>query len=297
MPESKTLDDRTTLFLCLCSSVGCGITQSVSHESLAEPGNVVQGAWIPRALYYRHQKLDKHLLDMASEVDNIQAMGSAVIMRTLSWSSSITANQLVLDVPDDVGDGGRQNELQEEEPVGDARNAVDPDQNSLVGDMTVHLEQATADLDHIFTTVNQHILSFSTRRPLIFQPAPDAASSVVHFRDLAPPSKPNTGLLRLKLRESCNDTILSHEIHMTNALVSLSSFSDVDVPEFAATYAKVVQRVREEILRIFEIKATEWNRQLHYIQQRIPDPIQHYEEKIVDTGMSQCCQLSNWESD
>jgi hypothetical protein len=286
MPQSKILDDGSEVFLCSCDSVGCGKIDAISQESLAEPPTITQGAWITRALYYRHQKLDELLSDMVSDVDSAEAMGGAVIMRTLSRSSSMTSHRTGSFVaPDD--DTGRPPATtyvssEREHPERCSTNAVD--YSSDVDEITERLERAAEDLDHISTIVNQRILSFSARRPLVFHSFPEASSSAVPLNGRASYTKPNTGLLRLKQGEPCNSAVLTHEIHMTNALISLSFLSDVDVPDFMATRTKVVQRVREEIQRVAEIKAAEWNRQLYFIQQGIPDPIPRHDSNTVDTG-------------
>ena len=86
-PRSLTMDQRC-FFVCVTR----GKIDAILQESLAEPPTVTQGAWITRALYYRHRKLDELLSDMVSEVDSAEAMGGAVIMRTLSRSSSMSSS-------------------------------------------------------------------------------------------------------------------------------------------------------------------------------------------------------------
>jgi len=83
MVQSRLLEDGTQVYLCVCTSVGCGRAEVVSQLSLADPPNVERGAWISRALYYRHQQLDGMLCDITLE-ECAQAIGNATIMRTLS---------------------------------------------------------------------------------------------------------------------------------------------------------------------------------------------------------------------
>ena len=289
MPQSKILDDGSEVFLCSCDSVGCGKIESISQKSLAEPPTLTQGAWITRALYYRHQKLDELLSDMISEADNAEAIGGVTIMRTLSRSSSMTSRSFV--VPNDNREHPPAANYvpSDRTHLEDCNNAVD--RSSDVGEITLHLEHAAEDLDHISTTINQRILSFSACRPLVFHSSPEPTSSSVPLHGHDSNTKPNTGLLHLKQGEPRNSAILTHEIHMTNALISLSFLSDVDVPDFMVTRAKVEHRVREEIQRVAEIKAAEWNRQLYYIQQGIPDPMSRHDDNTVDTGMPLPCRF------
>jgi len=237
------------------------------------PPTVVHGAWLSPTIYYRHQQVDRALLDLSSLQDSSESMGNEIIMRALSQSSSLTSQHMgemgFGNQDDDAassssqdGSTGRQGveeQGNQEDQAEDNRSGEDGDNDST---MTGALEEAVTDLSHISSSVNQFILSFSAQGGLHFAHPPDSRSSSMILEPASQSMSPNCGPLRLEPTSTVNSSILVHESRMFEALALLDSLSDVEGSAFEKAHTLVLRRVRDELRRIDTIKTLEWNRLL-----------------------------------
>jgi hypothetical protein len=188
---------------------------------------LIKGTWISKSLYFRHRKLDQLFSEFPEHVED--------------------------DLEEEVGAAPE---------TKDGSPDVSLDEISL---KTVALEETAHDLRHISSFVHQCILSFTASAPLHFADPPNRDSPTCIPRMAVYGPIENTGPHRLIKSAPENWTLLNHEERMLRSQICLQAM-DVDVA-FESFYANLLQHVREEIRRIEDIKASEWNRQVVFAKE------------------------------
>lgn len=200
-----------------------------------------------------------------------EEVGKVVLQRTLSQSSHSFASQSFR--------GFEESNFVYDEPVGtdgaDEGNNVEADESC---EFTYDLEQATRDLRVIQMTINDHILSFSARAPLVFVEIPTPITFPARSRH----DSLNSGILRLNAADSKNTSILTHEINMANSMIFLSALPTVDLSDFVTIHKKLVERITDEFYRIDQAKFSEWHRQIGIAEGR--GAASEVGASILDTG-------------
>ncbi|KAH7916960.1 hypothetical protein BV22DRAFT_1135841 [Leucogyrophana mollusca] len=234
-------------YLCTCISVGCGEKESWSNVRSQH----VKGAWISKALFYRHQRLDRDCLAFSEEAAAEDGDRLAILRQTFSTVSlpkAQSSNHF----------DGKQNQHQAVVELG-RFDREEEREHILLRRETRLVEEAVIDLKHMSIFLNQIRLSFSSSGPLSFLYPPNGS-----FLPYAPPSttlntSPNDGPHRLRPSAPENSAILAHEDHLFRALVTLEGMHEH--PSLEKSREDVVVRIRHELRRVEEMKAVEWERQ------------------------------------
>jgi hypothetical protein len=118
---------------------------------------------------------------------------------------------------------------------------------------TDNVAEVVQDLQHVIKFINQSAASLSYTNLVFDKPRKGNFVSTVH------PDAPNTGPCKLQAEAKENVSILRHERNMFQALIAVQP---LDRPiSLESTAAAVLQRAADELQRIDDIKAGEWERQ------------------------------------
>ncbi|KAI6143871.1 hypothetical protein EDD17DRAFT_1515401 [Pisolithus thermaeus] len=197
------------------------------------------GAWVSKALYFWHKRLDKFCFAdvhdlMVESFEGIQSPGDGP--ECTLRPSSVGVGSQILRAPNDQ---------------------LAPSTNQ-----TVALEATVDELSHLLITINQQILSFSICGPLAFSNPPTSQSleyathQAIDYLDAHTPE--------LNSSSSLNNTIWAHETNMSQAYQTLH---EMDLPTPLIQQCDHLHAcTHEELRRIEEIKIMEWNRQVQLLR-------------------------------
>ncbi|KIO05132.1 hypothetical protein M404DRAFT_9134 [Pisolithus tinctorius Marx 270] len=237
---------KDKVYLCTCITVGCDKERTWSEAH----GSYVTGAQVSKALYFRHRKLDQWVFKCSS--DGTAGDGSDV-GDTKTWPPAGFLRQHSPTSP-----------LTERPPPLQGTGTADSDLNERLK-RTATIEASAHDLGHITTLINFEILSFSVNGPLCFSSPPNAASLEYDLQQPIDYSfKVNAGPLQLQQSSALNQAVLQHENHLAAARTALE---DMQVLEsLRVCWDELIQRIRQELERVMQLKMMEWNRQVREIR-------------------------------
>lgn len=178
-----------------------------------------------------------------SSVVREQSVGAGVTPPSAAPTSidhpdAVNVPRFLRDIPDEASAAGRR--------------IPDVSPSSLLAD-TDNVARAVQDLQHVIKFINQSAASLSYTNLIFDRPHKG------NFVPAAHPDAPNIGPCKLQVEAKENASILRHERKMFQALIAVQSF---DRPiSLESTAAAVLQRAADELQRINDIKAGEWERQ------------------------------------
>ncbi|KAG1879948.1 uncharacterized protein F5891DRAFT_1204354, partial [Suillus fuscotomentosus] len=240
MKSKKTL-------LCRCRRLGCGMVITQPFDERSDP---VRGVWLPPATFYRHKRFDRACMDIEDEANPCesslvreQSVGAGVTSpsaapTSIDYPDAVNVPRFLRDIPDEASAAGRL--------------IPDVSPSSLLAD-TDNVARAVQDLQHVIKFINQSAASLSYTNLIFDRPHKG------NFVPTAHPDAPNIGPCKLQVEAKENASILRHERKMFQALIAVQS---IDRPiSLESTAAAVLQRAADELQRIDDIKAGEWERQ------------------------------------
>ncbi|KAG2145533.1 hypothetical protein BD769DRAFT_1382452 [Suillus cothurnatus] len=240
MKSKKTL-------LCRCQRLGCGMVLNQPFDERSDPA---RGVWLPPATFYHHKRLDRACMDIEDEANprgssvvREQSVGAGMTPRSatsinINRSDAVNVPRFLRDIPDEASAGGRR--------------IPDVSLSSSLAD-TDNVARAVQDLQHVIKFINQSAASLSYIN-LVFD-----RHHKGNFVPTVHPDAPNVGPCKLQVEAKENASILCHERNIFQALITVQS---LDGPiSLESTVAAVLQRATNELQRIDDIKAGEWERQ------------------------------------
>jgi len=246
---TATMGSKTPqrLQLCTCQVVGCGMGQFWCPLHL----EYIPGKWIPKAMYSRHQIIDKlaGYLESWGGAENIPAETDPTFEDdTMQESDNLDVEE----------SSERPSFVSLNEPV----THCDPTELMRLKEGATAVEDTLHDLMHLCSAITQKIMSFSCDFNLVFESHNEttdgSAGGYEPFTSV--PAGPNMGHRQLCTMAPENAPLLAYESELYDVLVSLHNLRKH--PSLESSRLKFLALVEDELYRIDYTWQAVWNRRL-----------------------------------